>query len=155
LVVSASLVIAALPRLSDKRWRAMGSALGMIAAAFAGASLLGFLYGAPLTFAIRTASAIAFPAATAILAAGLGVMKIFADQGLERFLRSEGPTGILVRRILPVVILLPIVLAYVGLAGLQRGWFDPMFGASARTATEIVIMLGLVWWTARAVEAEF
>jgi signal transduction histidine kinase/ActR/RegA family two-component response regulator len=55
------------------------------------------------------------------------------------------------RRILPAVILVPIVLGFVRLWGEQGGLYDLAFGTAIRTLTEIVLLSGLLWWAADAI----
>jgi signal transduction histidine kinase/CheY-like chemotaxis protein len=139
---------------SRGRPRALVPALTSLTAAISSLSLIGYLYGADTLYTIPTATVIALQTSTFILAISVGLMLAIAEHGPMRLLIEAGPAGVLVRRILPALIVVPVVLGLVRLAGEQAGWYDLTFGTAARTLAEIALLLTLLWWTATAISRQ-
>jgi PAS domain S-box-containing protein len=97
----------------------------------------GYLYGAQQFYAITRLTAIAWPTAVTLLALGLGLLCARPAQGLMAQVVADDPGGIALRR-WPPVLLLPIVLGWLRLAGERRGWFD------AATGTALVMILFMI-----------
>ena len=150
-VIGLALVIASFWRSSGGRVRALVPALASTTAAISSFSLIGYLYGADTLYTIPTSTVIALQTSTFILAASLGLMLAVPEFGPMRLLTDSGPAGVLIRRILPALIVVPIVLGLVRLAGEQAGWYNLAFGTASRTIAEIALLLGLLWWTAKAI----
>ncbi len=71
----------------------------------------------------------------------LSVLLAKTDQGLARYLASDGPGGILARRMLPAMILVPMSVGWLRLKGQQAGLYDTEFGL-ALFATSNILLLG-------------
>jgi len=71
-----------------------------------------------------------------------------------RLFREQSPAGVLFRRIVPALIFVPVVLGYLRLSGERMGLYDLAFGTAARTLIEIVLLLGLLWWTANVISRQ-
>ena len=150
-VIGLALVIASFWRSPGGRIRALVPALASTTTAISSLSLIGYLYGADTLYTIPTSTVIALQTSTFILAVSLGLMLAVPEYGPMRLLTDPGPAGVLVRRILPALIVVPVVLGLVRLAGEQAGWYDLRFGTASRTIAEIVLLLVLLWWTAKAI----
>jgi PAS domain S-box-containing protein len=72
-------------------------------------------------------------------------MRLFADRG---------PAGILARRLVPPLILLPILIGGIRLLGERAGFYDLAFGSAMRTVTEIALLLTIVWWAGKAINRQ-
>ena len=152
--IGLALVIASFWRSSGGRVRALVPALASTTAAISSLSLIGYLYGADMLYTIPTSTVIALPTSTFILAVSVGLMLAVPEFGPMRLLTDSGPAGVLVRRILPALIVVPVVLGLVRLAGEQAGWYDLAFGTASRTIAEIVLLMSLLWWTAKAISRQ-
>jgi PAS domain S-box-containing protein len=128
--------------------------LVLVTATLSTLSLVGYLYEASALYTIPNITAIALQTATFILAVSIGILLLLRDQGPMRLLGDDGPAGVLVRRIIPGLIVVPIVLGLMRLAGERMGLYDLAFGTAARTVLEIVLLLTLLWWTAHAVSRQ-
>lgn len=117
-------------------------------------AIVGYIYGATAFYAIPAATAIALQTATCILAVSLGLILSVRDFGPARLLTEQSTAGALLRRTLPALVLIPVVLGWLRLFGQRGGYFDLEFGTAARTVTEIVLLIALIWWVARDVSAE-
>jgi signal transduction histidine kinase/CheY-like chemotaxis protein len=136
----------------SRQWpRAIAPSLALVAMAIASLSLIGYSYGASSLYTLPRVTVIAFQTSTFVLALSIGVVLGIPDRAPVRLLEDPGPAGELMRRILPAVILVPIVLGFVRLWGEQGGLYDLAFGTAIRTLTEIVLLSGLLWWAADAI----
>ena len=135
----------------------LGSVAMILAAGSFGISILsitGYLYNAHELYSLPGLSTIAFQASTYILAATLATFLLFPERGPARILFSDTPAGALVRRALPILILLPIALGLLRVQGQRWGMYDLELGMAIRALTEIVVLLALLWWATKAVTRE-
>ena len=117
-------------------------------------SLVGYLYGAKALYTITAYTAIAFQTALFIFAASLGVILGIRESGPMRLFSDPGPAGILTRRLVPPLIILPILIGGLRLIGERAGFYDLPFGSAMRTVTEIGLLLTIVWWAGKAISRQ-
>jgi signal transduction histidine kinase/ActR/RegA family two-component response regulator len=153
-IIGCAIVIAALFPVSWRRLRSLVPIMASLTAGISCLSLIGYLYGADTLYSIPTATVIALQTSTFILAVSFGLMLAVPEHGAVRLLTEPGPAGVLVRRILPALIIVPVVLGLVRLAGEKAGFYDLAFGTASRTLAEIAFMLILLWWTASALDRQ-
>lgn len=135
------------------RARRVASAAGIAVAAIALLSLTGYLYGANPLFAAPRLTAIAIQTATTLLALGVALVAAAPDAEPMRTLRADTAAAVLVRRAMPPVVLIPILLGWLRVTGHNMGLYDMPFGTALRTLVEVGMLMGLLWWTAGAVRA--
>jgi signal transduction histidine kinase len=140
--------------LLDGRWRGgvPAQALALASAAVALTALLGYLYGAASLRGISTATGMALPTGFAFLALDTGILLARPQRGLVRMFASAGPAGLLARRLLPAVLLVPPVLGVLRSLGQQVGWYDAAFGLALTTLMTIVCLLVVLALTGRALD---
>jgi PAS domain S-box-containing protein len=113
--------------------------------------IVGHLFGAgPSYFARGTEIiGISLPTAIALLALAIGLLFLRADAGLMRIATSLGPGGVLFRRLVLPVVLLPIAVGLVILHFFRRWESDDVAAAcAALAASTSVIGLALMPFTA-------
>jgi signal transduction histidine kinase/ActR/RegA family two-component response regulator len=138
-----------------RRWPgAVAMALALCVTSIVSLTLVGYLYGVTALYTVPTVSVIALQTSTFILAVSVGVVILLPDRAPMRIVLDPSPAGALVRRILPAVIVVPIVLGLLRLWGDQGGLYNPAQGAAVRTMAEIALMLALLWWAAAAIGAQ-
>jgi signal transduction histidine kinase/ActR/RegA family two-component response regulator len=153
-LIGTALVAASVFRVRGSRIRAVVPAMAWVTIGISSLSLIGYLYGAVTLYQIPAATAIAFQTSTFVLTVSLGLMLSIPEHGAMRMLTNPGPAGVLVRRILPALIGLPVILGLIRLEGERAGFYDLAFGTAARTLIEIVLLLMLLWWTALAIRRQ-
>ena len=102
----------------------------------------GFLYGAERFYGVAQYTGIAWLTAVALLLMGLGLLCARPAEGLMAQVTANDPGGVSLRRLLPVVIILPLFLGWLRLAGERIGVFD------AATGTAIMMLLFIVAFSA-------
>jgi PAS domain S-box-containing protein len=112
--------------------------------------LLGYLYGAPNTGGVGYYIQLAIPTAAAFIVLGLGILRLHPDQGVVRYALSNTLGGWLVRRLLPFVVAVPLALGWFLVQGVDHGLFEERTGAAIMAALIALSLLGLTWWSARA-----
>lgn len=133
------------------RARSLVPVLGMITTAIGTLSLVGFLYAADQLYALPRLTGIAMQTASMLLALGLALLASVPERQPMQTLLEPSAAGVLARRILPLIVLLPLVLGWFRVWIQQRGLVDTAFGTALRTVVEIALLIGLLWWAAASV----
>lgn len=127
-------------------------ALGLCLVLIGAAPLTGYLFGADVLYALPKLTAISLQMASFTVAAGLALIASVPSVEPMRTLVADTSDGVIVRRTLPFVALLPLGLGIVDVAGQRQGLYD----AAAGTAYLVLILVGLLcavlWRGARAVQ---
>jgi len=148
-LIGIGLVLASFPRGSAyRRWAAT---IGVITASISALGLIGYLYGSSTLYSLPRSTVIALQTASFIFAVSLGLVLSLPERGLMRVLSDTGAGGVLARRIIPFIVLVPIFIGAVRLHGERMGLYDTAFGSALRTVVEIVLFMVLLWWTGAAI----
>jgi PAS domain S-box-containing protein len=92
--------------------------------------------------------AVSMPAALSTVALSAGFFASRDHHGLMLLLASQGPDGIVSRRLLPLPFLLPIALGFLRVGGQRLGWWPSAISVWLFSLLNIVVLTCLVWWTA-------
>ncbi len=130
---------------TDRRpsqWLALGA--GVTAAI----ALLGYCYDVTSLHGIRWYSTTALHSAVSVLALGLAILFARPEQGFMRIIAADGPTGALTRRLLPLIVVVPVVLGWLRLEGLRAGLYDVGFGVVLVVICNVLLLATLTCMTA-------
>lgn len=127
---------------------AQGLAWAVCTIALLGA--IGFFYGAKDLYGVARYTGIAWPTDVALLTLGLGLLCVRPTEGLMAQVTANDPGGVSVRRTLPIL-LLPLVLGWLRLAGERAGVFDAATGTALMMITFILILSAVAYNTGRRV----
>ncbi|MGL4551245.1 MAG: PAS domain-containing protein, partial [Gemmataceae bacterium] len=144
---------AALTALHTGRALVPAQALAGLAGLLSALACLGYLYGAEELYSHGPFSTIAVHTAGAALALALGVLALLPAAGLTRLVSDDGVGGLMVRRVLPAAVLIPVLMGWLRLAGQRAGWYDMEFGLALYAVVNVVAFSGLVLATATQVQA--
>lgn len=133
--------------------RRIASGLALLPVGIAALSLTGYWFGANQLYGLARYTGISWQTAALVAALGLGVAATIREHGLAALLRRNDPGGVLARRMLLPIIVIPFGLGWMRVVGERAGYFDPVFGTAVRTLAEIALFLGFLWWTAASVSA--
>ncbi len=78
----------------------------------------------------------------------LGILLARPDRGLVWVLQSDTTGGMLARRLIPAVMIVPLVLGWLQLLGQQAGLYNTSFGAAIFASTSIAVLTTIVLWSA-------
>lgn len=114
-------------------------------------SIVGYTFNADPLFTVPRWTAISFQTSTMILALAAGLVICCQDVLPMKVLRRDSAAGFMVRRALPGVLLLPLVLGWLFLRGERADLFDTAFAMALLVIGLMVLLSLLLWWTAAAV----
>jgi PAS domain S-box-containing protein len=133
------------------RWLAQPLFLATLATSLLAMS--GYLFGARPLYGIASFIPMAANTAFALLLLAAGALLAQPDSGVCRLLWSQSPGGVMVRRLLPAAIVVPVVLGWLRIHGQRRGLYDLEIGAAFNALVIVGILVGLVWLTGRSLDA--
>ncbi len=114
-------------------------------------SLTGHLYGASLMYTLPWLTGIAMPTASVIVALAIAVVATVPEHEPMRMLLENSAAGVLVRRAVPLMIAVSMILGLLRIELERRQLIDPVFGTALRTDVEMLLVATLLWWAARHV----
>jgi PAS domain S-box-containing protein len=108
-----------------------------------------YLYGGePLTYYAHMAPT----SSMAFLILSVGLLCARADASLMRLFFSESAGGLIIRRIAPYAVLVPMVLGWLRLQGQNYGWYGTEAGLSLFTVANVVVFGAIIWINAQALD---
>ena len=113
-------------------------------------ALLAYVYGVTSLYQIRYFNSMALHTTLGFVLSAGAMFLARPQQGLMRVLTSPGPGGILARRLLPAVFLLPTVLGFLRVKGQDARLFGTAFGTAVFAASCIACLSVLIITTAKA-----
>ncbi|HEU4417021.1 MAG TPA: PAS domain S-box protein, partial [Candidatus Angelobacter sp.] len=123
------------------QWLALATVLiGVIA-------MLGYVYGVRV-FSITVYATMALHTATLFTLLGAGVLCATPDRGLMATLTSPNLGGLMARRLLPILLVVPVLVGWIRLQGQKAGYYDLEFGLAMFTASSLIISAIVVWTSA-------
>jgi PAS domain S-box-containing protein len=134
---------------SGRRARAIGVGLGLVVLAVGVFSLTAHWYGAERIYAIPMLG-IATQTASMLTALAIGLIAAVPEHQPTRTLAANTTTGSLARRLIPLVVAVPLGVGWLRVQGSEAGLYDSAVGSASRSVAEVVLICGLLWWTLRA-----
>jgi len=101
---------------------------------------LGYVYGADQLYGVARYTGIAWPTAACLLVLALGVLLARPEEGFMASVTADSAGGMLIRRLLPATVLLPLGVGWLRLAGERASWFDPAMGTALAMLVFIVTL---------------
>jgi PAS domain S-box-containing protein len=142
--------IAILLLLSKKpRLRWLAQAVAGITASVAVLALLGYMFSIETLYGLGLHMYMSLPVASAILALSLAIAWATAEHGLLGQMTTRGGGSLMLRRILPLAIVLTWFVCFLSAQGTHRGWYSGDMDDLLITASLIVILSGLLYANAR------
>ncbi len=114
----------------------------------------GYLFGATelYSFAGRFTS-VAFPTALAFLLLSTGLLVIGSERGVLRWLASPRSGGVILRRLLPVIVCVPVLIPWLRLQGQAAGMFSTAeFGAAVVAVANVILLSCVLLWAAEQLD---
>jgi PAS domain S-box-containing protein len=112
-------------------------------------ALCGYAYGVQAFYdGIGAYTAMAVHTAVAFAFLCLGVLFVCPERGLGRIITAEGSGGIMMRRLIFMVILVPVLLGWLKIAGEGAGLFNDRFGTALTAVLSVALFFVIILWTA-------
>jgi signal transduction histidine kinase len=134
--------------------RRFAGELALLVIAIAFLSLTGYLFGADQLFGIAHITGIAWQTSTMLAALSIAVMASVPQHGIVAALRRDDVGGIMLRRLIVPIVVVPLGLGWLRLLGQEAGLYDLEFGTAVRSVVEILLLFGLLWWTANGISEQ-
>ena len=115
-------------------------------------NLIGYVYGTVGFYKLDHLSSIGVVTAAAFAAMGAGVLCARPEAGLMRSIISELPSGVVIRRLLLAVLLLPLAFDALELQGEHAGLFNHAYGTGVAEVAGSLALMILIWRTAKVLE---
>ena len=139
--------------LGGHRARQGAAVLGLSVLTLGVLSFIGYLFGANPLYAVAQITAIALQTAIMLVALGIGLVAVLPETEPMRTLLQPTAAGMLARRALPFVIVVPVVLGLLFVHGRDAEWFDRGLGTALLVLALIIAMSVVLWWCVGAVSA--
>jgi PAS domain S-box-containing protein len=119
--------------------------IGLVTFAIGLLSTTGYLYGADVLFTVPRTTAIAMQTAALIVVVSAGVVSLHPEHRPMRWLVSRSAVGVVARRAVPTVVVAPIAVGWLTLAGERAGFYESSF-ATALLVLGLIAFLGVILW---------
>ncbi|HXK24975.1 MAG TPA: ATP-binding protein [Myxococcota bacterium] len=143
-LMGVALALASAP--SGSRVRRAAPPLALLTLGVVMLSVVGYLYGADRLYARPYLTAIALQTATFLTALSLGTLALLPDLAPARWLLDRGATGMVARRLVPFVVLVPPVVGWLRLEGEVSGLYDARFGVAILVLTFMALTFAMLSW---------
>jgi PAS domain S-box-containing protein len=106
---------------------------------------VGYFFGLDTFGGVATYKVMAVNTAVSVLLLALGILFSRPDEGLMNVVIDVGAGGLAVRQLLPVVFVLPVLLAWLSWQGVRIGWYEPTFAMTLFVALAANALSYAVW----------
>ena len=131
--------------------RRLAPALALTTAAVSTLSLIGYLYGAEQLYALPYLTVIALQTSSFILAVSIGIIAVHPEHEPMRMLLDTGGAGLLARRVLPLMLGVPVAVGLINVYGQKTGLYDTGLGSAMDSVVIIGFLTSIMWWVLSAV----
>ena len=118
--------------------------LALMAALIAVSTLIGYVFGVRVFVGLAAFHQMALHTTLGMLCLSLGLLLARPKQGLMTVITSDGPGGLMARRLIPVAIAAPILLNGLTVLARKYGYLDETYGAAVRSTAMIAILVGFI-----------
>jgi PAS domain S-box-containing protein len=137
--------------LGTKKAIALQHALVASCLAFSLVALCGYLYGVKPLYSITSFSTMALHTSAGLFAVCLAYFLACPDEGLLSIAVSDSYSGFLLRTLLPAIVVVPILIGWLRLAGQRANLYDAPFGLALMVLGTIGCLTALTLLTVRSI----
>ena len=136
---------------SERRLK-WGQLFTLIALLLAFLALIGYTYSVDDLYDFRPSASISLTAAVLFFVLCLALLSAQISRGLTAVIVSDSSGGLMGRRLLPLVIVVPVALGGLRLIGENAGFYETERGVALFAVSTVVILLGIIWWNAQGMD---
>ncbi|HWA72910.1 MAG TPA: ATP-binding protein [Polyangiaceae bacterium] len=111
------------------------------------ATTLGYLFGAASLYSTPGFGSVALHTALLFQVVSMGLLLARPYSGLMRPLTAELTAADAARKLLPAVVVVPIMLGWMHLEGQRRGFYGTEFGLAIYATSNVMVLVALTWRT--------
>jgi PAS domain S-box-containing protein len=115
-------------------------------------ALIGYAYQISTLYGVGHAIPMALHTAATFLAFSLALLLARPDRGLMAQIAGDDVGGVMIRRLLLVIVGVPLILGWLILGGVRAGFYDPAFGFTLFVVLVIASVSVVVWNHARLLQ---
>jgi four helix bundle suffix protein len=134
---------------SRLRARRIVPALALLVLATSSIAITGYAFRAAPLFSAAKISGIALQTATILFALALSLLASVPDLEPAATLREKRAAGLLIRRALPLITVLPLILGWLFVIGRGNAWFDRGLGTALLVLALTAVLWMLLWRSAK------
>jgi two-component system sensor kinase len=135
------------------RHEALADACTLGAMLLAFMAFLGYLYREQFLYGVGQYTPMALHTALTLLLACAGTLALQQARGIMAILTSDQAGGYMLRRLLPVVLLVLPAIGWLRLHGEREGYYGTALGVAIFATAATVTLAGLLGWTAHSMNA--
>ena len=120
----------------------------VVATLVAFAAVIGYVFGAVSLYKVAPLTSIAFHTALGSLVACVAFLTVDPDRGFASIAAAATPAGLLIRRLLPALVLGPILIGWLRLVGEEHGLQDVRLGMAVVTVGDVLLLSTVLFLTA-------
>jgi len=129
--------------------RAACQALAIVVLVIGFVACTGYLLGVAALYDVPGYSSMAIHTATGFTALASGILLSRPQRGVIAILAQANPAGTAVRRLLPLIVVTLLAVAWLRLKGQQHGFYGTELGLALMVTASIAINISLALWNAR------
>lgn len=111
-------------------------------------AVMGYAYASTALIGFASYTHIALQTALAFVALSTGILLATKDRGLTGFLSRGGSGSLMARRLLPAVVLVPVLFGWIRHQGMHLGYFEDEFGVALMVVSGMFALAAVVWYNA-------
>lgn len=118
----------------------------------AGIAILGYLYNEQIFYSSIIGAPVSFTTALLALLIGVAVMHSTSHEGLLKIIASSTSGGLFIRRLLPLIIVIPHIIGLFFVNITRNGSFQIAAATAGSVIVCEVLLIAALWWTARNID---
>jgi signal transduction histidine kinase len=115
-------------------------------------ALVGYAYGVQSLYSIALYASVALHTAALFVVLCIGLICLYTEGGLPAALMSDGPGGMLMRRLLPMALVIPLLFGWLRLLGQRADLYNTEFGVALFALSNVLVFTIVIWWNARLLD---
>ncbi|HEV8377572.1 MAG TPA: ATP-binding protein [Tepidisphaeraceae bacterium] len=144
--VSAAIAVLTTHAKPWQRW--LRQCLALTSATIALLALIGYAYNVSAFSGVSTFIPMAVHTAVCFLLLSLAIFASTPTEGFTALVMSDNLGGVMARKLLPAVVILPVGLGWLRITGEQLDFYTPHLGMALHVVSNVFLMIILVLWTA-------
>lgn len=138
--------------LIDSKLLRISQNLAIVGGVITSLAILGYAYNSPLFYnPLPNYTRLAIYATFIFILMFSGIIMARPNTGFMKTMTSQNLGSYLLRRYLPVVILLPVFLGWLWIIGENLGYYDPAFGYALYTISTILLLTAFLWYVSNSI----